>query len=257
MSTAPEQIVASWTWCKKVARLFVPAMLVVALTVMASAPAGARTPRIKKPGPPTNVAATAIGGGATVSWTAPLSDGGSPITGYTATASHGGQTCTATVTTTCTVSGLTNGHLYRIRVRASNTIGTGRPAIVSVTPALPTVDLVNGFPYSGGPEDVTLSGPSSSTVQADFTTSDGPDWALGWGEWIGDAAAFSPSSGVVTFAPGQIVAAITFAVDPANATGCSLYYAPDQCYPTATVTLSNPTNALLGANPSTNLSYVG
>lgn len=75
-------------------------------------------------------------GNAWVSWTAPASDGGSPVTGYTVTASHGDQTCTTTDTTTCTVTGLTNGRQYTVKVRASNSKGEG-PASprVLVTPS--------------------------------------------------------------------------------------------------------------------------
>ena len=43
------------------------------------------------PDPPTGVAATAGDGQATITWSAPASDGGSPITSYTVTASPGGQ----------------------------------------------------------------------------------------------------------------------------------------------------------------------
>jgi hypothetical protein len=69
-----------------------------------------------------------------VSWTAPISDGGSPITGYTVTATHGGATC-STTSTTCTVTGLTNGHLYTVHVRASNVVGNSRPSVkAQVTP---------------------------------------------------------------------------------------------------------------------------
>jgi len=101
-----------------------------------------------------------------------------------------------------------------------------------------------------------LTQPSSSSVQVDFATSDGPEAALEWGAWVGAATSFSPNTGTVTFAPGQTVATIPFTVDPVNVDGCSAYYvSQDICYPSVTVTLNNPTNSFLGATPATNLFY--
>ena len=240
-----------------VALRWVPALAAVIVLAVAAAlpPAAAAAAGIRKPGAPTAVMATALGGGAVVAWSAPASDGGTPITGYSVIASHGGQTCTTTGATTCTLTGLTDGRLYTVRVRASNAKGNGPAARVQVTP-LPIVSLVDGFPYSGGPEGLTLSQPTSSTVSVDFTTSDGPGAALYWGQWIGAASSFSPSSGTVTFAPGQTTATISFTVNPPNVTGCSPFFPPTACYPSVTVTLSNPKNAGLGPTPYTNLLFV-
>jgi uncharacterized protein YjbI with pentapeptide repeats len=44
-----------------------------------------------------------------------------------------GQTCTTTVATGCTVTGLKNGRSHTIRVRASNVVGLGKAAKVQVT----------------------------------------------------------------------------------------------------------------------------
>jgi hypothetical protein len=63
-----------------------------------------------EPGAPTAVTATAGNAQVGVSWTAPVSVGGSVITGYTATASPGGASCIST-TSSCTI-GLTNGIIY-------------------------------------------------------------------------------------------------------------------------------------------------
>ena len=85
------------------------------------------------PDSPTSVVANSGDSQAAISWTAPFS-GGTPITSYTATISPGGLTCT-TSTTSCSVSGLTNGTTYSITVTATNGIGTSAPsAPVSVVP---------------------------------------------------------------------------------------------------------------------------
>jgi hypothetical protein len=245
---------------RNVMRLFPTALLAVAvLTVVASVPAGAHASRVKKPGAPTAVTSMAISGGAAVSWTAPVSDGGSSITGYTVTASDSHQTCTTTGATMCTVSGLHNGHLYEIKVRASNTGGEGHASTrVQVTP-LPTVsflspaELFSEFPAV----PVTLSQSFSRTVQVGFTTSNGPSGGTYDTYFIGDAAAFSPSSGTVTFAPGQTTATISFSVNTPNQGGCPVGIPASNCFPGMTVTLSGPVNALLGAVPSTNVGYDG
>ena len=89
------------------------------------------------PAAPTGVTATAGNGSATVSWTAPSSNGGSAITSYTVTPFIGSTAQTpVTVTgsppaTSTTVTGLTNGTSYTFTVSATNAIGTG-PASVAV-----------------------------------------------------------------------------------------------------------------------------
>jgi hypothetical protein len=90
-----------------------------------------------KPGTPTTVlASTGADAASVISWSAPRSDGGSAITRYTATSS-GGQSCTTTNSTTCTITGLTNGTTYTFSVTATNVIGvsSASSASASATPA--------------------------------------------------------------------------------------------------------------------------
>jgi alpha-tubulin suppressor-like RCC1 family protein len=97
--------------------------------------------------------ATAFDGEATVSWTAPTTDGGSPITGYRITPYVGysprpAQTF-ASIATTQVVTGLTNGTTYRFRVQAINAVETSAFSMVTnpVTPGS-AVDIAAGGRHS-------------------------------------------------------------------------------------------------------------
>src|SRR5581483_4942372 len=64
---------------------------------------------------------------ATVSCTAPATNGGAAITSYTATASPGGAHASAT-TCPITVTGLTDGTTYTFTVTATSSLGTSSPS---------------------------------------------------------------------------------------------------------------------------------
>lgn len=91
----------------------------------ASAPVTPRT----VPGAPTGVVAQPGNGSAQVSWTAPLSNGGSVISSYAVTAMPGGATCAwSSGPLECTLSGLSNGQPYTFTVVAHNAAGDGAPS---------------------------------------------------------------------------------------------------------------------------------
>jgi hypothetical protein len=96
-------------------------------TGTASASSAAITPRTF-PGAPTGVAATALNRSASVTWTAPASNGGSAITGYTVTPYIGAvaqaPTVLNTAGTSATVTGLTAGTSYTFKVVARNVAGS-------------------------------------------------------------------------------------------------------------------------------------
>jgi len=92
------------------------------------------------PGAPTSVSVAVGNALASVSWTAPASDGGSAILGYTVTPFIGSAAQTPVVfndtSTTQTITHLSNGTKYSFRVAASNALGGGAAsaASASVTP---------------------------------------------------------------------------------------------------------------------------
>ena len=122
------------------------------------------------PGAPTGVAAAAGDTQATVTFTAPASDGGSPITSYAVTSSPGSVTATG-ASSPITVTGLTNGTAYIFTVTATNAVGTGLASSPSnsVTPVAP------GRYVNNGNETVTDTNTGLMWQKADDETQ--RDWA--------------------------------------------------------------------------------
>lgn len=153
------------------------------------------------PGAPVIGSATAGNAEATVSFTAPASNGGSSITGYTVTASPGGISRTTTASP-YVFTGLTNGTSYSFTVRATNSVGTGAASAASnaVTPIAP-----NQAPEitQGASTSVNISEDGAPTAFAlTLTATDADNDPLSWR--ISSAAengSASVNAGLVSYTP--------------------------------------------------------
>lgn len=140
------------------------------------------------PGAPSITSAAPGNGSITLTWSAPLADGGLPISGYQVICNAGAVSVSA-AGSPATVTGLANGTVYVCSVSASNALGSGpASAPVSVTPrtlpAAPTITSIVGASGSasisfnaGADGGATISGfeaTCTSTVPAaTFTASGG------------------------------------------------------------------------------------
>lgn len=83
------------------------------------------SPSVKVPGEPRSVRVTGRKSEVTVSWKAPISDGGLPITSYEVLALPGSRWCRTKGSLTCKVVGLHIGATYSFFVTAANKHGVG------------------------------------------------------------------------------------------------------------------------------------
>ena len=205
------------------------------------------TPRTV-PGPPLNVAAVPGDGRVTLTWDPPASSGGIEITGYEFEIDGSGLGWEAIPDDAAearryTVTGLTNGQSYTLRVRALNAAGAGTAGDkVSVTPVAPPEMLTVSFQSSTYPVregqgitvTVTLSPAADRAVTVPVTVTAG---TAERGDW--DVSGLT--NGGLGFADGEELK--TFTVS-ANQDG-------DEDDETVTLAFGSlPENVSAGATPS-------
>jgi streptogramin lyase len=203
------------------------------------------------PSAPTYVIATPGNASATVSWTAPSSNGSS-ITGYTVTSSPGGFTVSAAGSAvTATVGGLTNGTAYSFTVTASNGAGTGLPSASSnrVTVGAPTAPtsvtaaIAQGGAYESAVVSWTAASPNGNPIALYTVT--------------------SSSSGTVVVASGNATSAtvpyVIASVDTFTVTATNVVGTGPASVPSNTVMFGppgQPTNVLaVAGNASARVSW--
>ena len=133
------------------------------------------------PGAPTSVSRTLADASSVISWTAPVSNGGSAITGYTVTSSPAvtaPASCTNTTNLSCEFTGLTNGTAYTFSVVAINAAGnsaasTASASVTPVAPVAPVAPVVVYVPPTPVPYLKTLTNPQIHLAGDKFVCSAG------------------------------------------------------------------------------------
>jgi trimeric autotransporter adhesin len=167
------------------------------------------------PGAPTIGTATKGNAQATVTFTAPASNGGSAITGYTVTSNPGNLTATGTASP-LTVTGLTNGTSYTFTVYATNAKGNSVPSAASnaVTPStVPNAPTIGTATKGNSQATVAFTAPANnggSTITG-YTVTSSPGGFTGTG-----------STSPITVTGLSNGTAYTFTVIATNANGNSV-----------------------------------
>jgi hypothetical protein len=142
------------------------------------------------PNAPTSLTVTASNAQIALSWTAPSAPGTSAITGYTVEYTPSGGSAqtvsTGSTSTSYTLTGLTNGTAYTVRVAGVSAAGTGTytAASSSVTPSAAslTVSPSSGTSDSGVAYSWSGSGTAASPLQtSDAAAPNGIAWGFGYG----------------------------------------------------------------------------
>ncbi|QJQ06904.1 autotransporter domain-containing protein [Undibacterium piscinae] len=204
------------------------------------------TGAVTVPGAPTSVSATPGNASASVSFTAPGSNGGAAITGYTVTASPGGATATG-ASSPINVTGLINGTAYTFTVKATNSAGDsvastassavtprtvpGAPSAVSATAGSTTASVSFTAPASNGGSAITGYTVTVVETGATFVGASSPISVTG----LTNGTAYTFTAKATNVAGTGTASAASTAVTPKTA---------------QTITFNNPGSQNFGTSPT-------
>jgi hypothetical protein len=219
------------------------------------------------PGAPTITGATATGETtASVSFSAPASNGGSPITSYTILSSPGGITSTLSQAGggTFNVTGLTGGTTYTFTVKATNSVGdssySSASSSITTTSAGPAIGFDNGAEFNYLNDQGNLSPTSIKWYIGSDGSIDGSGNFSGDSSAAGTVTLSGPTKYVATLTTGigtnyevkisggPIGSQVSFNIDGVSHTsGTSAYYTVGTgIYITFTVTQNDITRSATG-----------
>lgn len=141
---------------------------VSALNVVGTGPAAVSNAARPATAPqaPTITKVVLSGADATVSWSAPVNDGGTPVASYRVTASPGGAFCHVPRSmTSCRIGGLQSGVRYTFTMTATNAAGTSpssAPSAAGQTTALPGAPFITSKSVAGSIVTIRWRPPVSS-----------------------------------------------------------------------------------------------
>jgi titin len=134
---------------------------------------------------PTNIRLEPGNGSATMYFSAPAQTGGAPITNYQFSINNGqtwNNRSPASVSSPITVSGLTNGTRYVIKIRAVNAAGPGLESWgFSVTPrTVPAAPVITAVQPGYGSANLVLQAPANTggapVINYEYSLNDGLQW---------------------------------------------------------------------------------
>jgi hypothetical protein len=116
-----------------------------------------------KPSAPTAVSVTPGDRSLSVTWSPPASNGGAPVTGYQYSTGSSWKNVPNTAST-FTISNLTNGRAYQVRMRAVTMAGSGSAstAVVGTPRGVPSAPSITSLTPGNGQLTVRFSAPSSN-----------------------------------------------------------------------------------------------